>query len=83
MISKHENLTFSTTLDSQMWAIESHNVGKAAYLDVTINQKLTEEYIESNIPVLEKQIIKGGVRLAKLLEYIFQKNFEPAAAFLT
>jgi len=59
-----------------MWAQESHNVGKAAYLDVTVNEKLTEEYIQRNVPVIEQQIVKGGVRLAKVIEFIFAREKE-------
>jgi hypothetical protein len=62
-----------------MWAQESHNVGKAAYLDVTVNEKLTEEYIQKNVPVIEQQIVKGGVRLAKLIEFIFAREKEEEA----
>jgi hypothetical protein len=67
-----------------MWAQESHNVGKAAYLDVTVNEKLTEEYIQRNVPVIEQQIVKGGVRLAKVIEFIFarEKEEEEARVFL-
>jgi hypothetical protein len=66
-----------------MWAQESHNVGKAAYLDATVNEKLTEEYIQRNVPVIEQQIVKGGVRLAKLIEFIFtSREKEEASLFL-
>lgn len=79
LLSRYANYTFTTALDIDMWASESHNVGKLAYTGVVQNEKLSDAYIKTNIPVLEQQIVKGGVRLAKLLEHIFAERAIEAA----
>lgn len=39
------------------------------------NNKIDDNYINSNYPIIEKQILKGGLRLASVLEHYF-KNVE-------
>lgn len=49
-------------------------MGKLAYAGAVENEKLTDTYIETNMPIIEQQIIKGGVRLAHLLTHIFAET---------
>jgi len=53
------------------WATESRS-----YLDQVYNlpnHQMTEAYVDKNIPIVESQILKAGLRLAAILEYYFKK----------
>ena len=87
MVTRYSNFTFSTALDIEKWASESHNIGKLAYVGAVENEKLSDSYIKTNMPIIEQQIVKGGIRLAQLLIHIFgdsQNSLDLAAerAFL-
>lgn len=65
---------------SSVWAQESIELACSyAYVDETGARirngfDLGEAYYESRIPVIEQQMIKGGVRLANVLNQIFSKG---------
>jgi hypothetical protein len=48
------------------WAMESHNIAKTAYV-LPDDRKLGEDYYRANVPIVDQQLAKAGVRLAKLL----------------
>lgn len=63
------------TGEVQAWALESHQVAEeSAYcsadgkrLPKDNHPNLDAEYVDRNKPVLELQLKKGGIRLAKVL----------------
>ena len=80
LMNRYSNFTFSNSLDVNIWASESHNLGKLAYAGAVENEKLSDTYIQNNMPIIEQQIIKGGVRLAHLLTYIFAETHKNSLA---
>lgn len=56
-----------TTID---WALESHRLARNAY-DLG-DKTLGEDYYNSNKPIVDAQLFKAGIRLAKVLNDIFQ-----------
>ena len=49
------------------WAMESHDIAKDHVYVLPDDRKLGEEYYRANVPVVDQQLAKAGVRLAKLL----------------
>jgi hypothetical protein len=50
------------------WANESHvHADKHAYRGVRNNARLAGVYFDANEPIVDEQLTRGGVRLAKLL----------------
>ena len=55
------------------WIYESYQVAQKLYLDVKPEDKLTYSYNYYHLNILNQQLLKGGVRLAGLLNDIFGK----------
>ena len=53
------------------WAKDSRSYLAAIYN--TGGNKITEEYADSSVPVIENQILKAGIRLAGVLNEVFKK----------
>ena len=54
------------------WLIESHGIAETLYAEIKEpNQKLGYRYVFDHIHLAEQQMLKGGVRLAGLLNQIF------------
>lgn len=49
------------------WAMESHDIAKHHAYKLPEDRKLRDDYYHANVAVVEQQLAKGGVRLAKLL----------------
>jgi len=49
------------------WAMESHRIAKEHVYVLPENRRLGEAYYRANVPVVDQQLAKAGVRLAKLL----------------
>lgn len=49
------------------WAMEAHRIAKDRMYVLPENRKLGEDYYRANVPVVDQQLAKAGVRLAKLL----------------
>ena len=52
------------------WAVEFRS-----HLDVVYSiqgHKVSEEYVEKVEPIIKEQLYKGGLRLASVLEYVFE-----------
>ncbi|MER8803256.1 S1/P1 nuclease [Mesorhizobium sp. M0998] len=61
-------VTAGTTID---WANESHLLSVAALKAVPSNIVLDDAYRRSNLPVLDGQLGRAGLRLANLLNLAF------------
>lgn len=53
------------------WVIESYDLAEQLYKEVQPNDKLSYPYNYSHLAMLNRQLLKGGVRLAGLLNQIF------------
>ncbi|RYD91513.1 MAG: S1/P1 Nuclease [Sphingobacteriales bacterium] len=53
------------------WIYESHTLAETLYKDVKPDDKLSYKYIYKNIGIVNEQLLKGGVRLAGLLNSLF------------
>ena len=49
------------------WAMESHDIARDHVYTLPDDRKLGEGYYRANAPVVDQQLAKAGVRLAKLL----------------
>ena len=58
-----KNLQNGTTIS---WALESHAAAQLAY-QYPANLDLDETYFKKAKPVLDAQLLKGGLRLARVL----------------
>jgi hypothetical protein len=55
------------------WANESARIAcDSVYPGATEGQNLTDEYYQRMFPIIETQLMKGGLRLAHILNYYFQ-----------
>jgi nuclease S1 len=55
------------------WAEESVRVAAQHAYRLSASQELGEAYLDGNLSVLKQQLFRGGVRLASLLNAIFEK----------
>ncbi len=53
------------------WVHESQELSKMVYASATIGEKLEAEYLNTHIKIVREQLVKGGLRLAKVLNAIF------------
>jgi len=49
------------------WAMESHDIARDHVYLLPDDRKLGEDYYRANVPMVDQQLAKAGVRLAKLL----------------
>jgi hypothetical protein len=56
------------------WAMESHDIARDHVYVLPENHKLGGEYVQTNASVVDQQLIKAGVRLAKVLNEAFAKR---------
>jgi len=53
------------------WLYESYQLSEKLYAEIRPEEKLSYRYNFDNIDILNKQLLKGGIRLAKILNDIF------------
>jgi hypothetical protein len=56
------------------WGMESHQLAKDNVYVLPADRKLGEEYYRASVPIVDQQLAKAGVRLAKLLNDILRKR---------
>lgn len=54
------------------WALEAHRAAVDVAYRLPKNRKLSKNYFEKSLPVMEELLAKAGVRLARLLNEAFQ-----------
>ena len=59
--------------DLSVWAFESYQISRDLYSKVKADEKLSYRYTYDNLDLLNDQLLKGGVRLAGLLNDVFKK----------
>ena len=57
--------------DLNAWAFESYELSRILYSSVKPEQKLSYRYNFDHIATLDRQLMKGGIRLAGLLNQVF------------
>ena len=60
------------------WASDSYDIAKTLYDGLTENEEVPQDYLDSSIPIAEAQLIKGGYRLAFVLDYVFSSSNDVA-----
>jgi len=56
------------------WAMESKEIARQHVYAFPADHKLGVDYYEANVEVIDRQLAKAGVRLAKLLNEALAKN---------
>ena len=70
LISTEEAKDFKRS-DILNWVDEIHEYTNTIYSDVSIDDKLGYEYQYQNFGIIEDLLLIGGIRLAKILNYLF------------
>ena len=65
-----------STLDPVQWASESYRLALSNAYAIPSDGELGQDYFERNIPVVERQLTMAGVRLAAMLNVIFDETKE-------
>ncbi|KAK3004235.1 hypothetical protein RJ639_020213 [Escallonia herrerae] len=74
-VSSWANCTSDGTACAEPYASESINLAcKFAYRNATAGSTLGDDYFLSRLPVVEKRLAQGGVRLAAILNSIFSSR---------
>ncbi len=58
------------------WATESHKLARSNAYDVPKDERLGQDYFDKNIRVVNDRLSIAGVRLAALLNVIFDETKE-------
>lgn len=76
---KPEEITLILTNGSpEKWAEETYEICKQVYSQTPEGYKISYDYISDWTPVVEQQFLRGGIRLADLLNTIFDPYYVPA-----
>jgi hypothetical protein len=59
------------------WGEETYNICKQVYANTPEGSKISYDYIAEWTPVIEQQFLKGGLRLADLLNSIYDPFYTP------
>ena len=71
-LSTPENLEIEFERDDIIdWVNETHSYTRKIYNDVSIDDNLGYEYQYQNFQIVRELILKGGMRLASVLNYLF------------
>ncbi len=62
------------TLDPVAWATESYQLARSNAYPIPKDGRIGQEYLDKNIPVIERRLSVAGVRLALLLNVIFDET---------
>ncbi len=60
--------------DIHSWAAQTHEIAKEVYLDSPSDKKLSYSYVAKWTPIIEQQFIRGGIRLAYVLNSIYDNR---------
>ena len=53
------------------WCRETHAIAETIYENTPVGSKLDYDYVEENTPIVEQQLLRGGLRLATILNEIY------------
>lgn len=60
--------------NEKSWAKDSYDIAITLYDGITENEDVPQSYLDSGIPIAEAQIVKGGYRLAFVLDHVFSTS---------
>jgi len=66
----------------ESWGRETYEICKRVYADTPQDTAISYDYIAEWTPTIEQQFLKGGLRLADLLNSVFDPNYKPANIFV-
>lgn len=70
-----ELLSYLIAGDYADWGKESYEIAKEIYAGTPEESTVTYDYIAKWTPVIEQQLLKGGIRLAHILNGIFDPDY--------
>ncbi|PPR89067.1 hypothetical protein GOBAR_AA31622 [Gossypium barbadense] len=80
-VSSWENCGHNQTVCPNLYASESVRMAcKFAYRNATPGSTLEDEYFLSRLPIVEKRLAQGGIRLAAVLNRLFNSEVKIAQA---
>jgi len=53
------------------WALEAHTAARTNAYNIPASMELGDDYYEENWAVVDKQLLRGGMRLARVLDWMF------------
>ena len=62
------------------WALESHRLAAESAYKLPADKKLGAAYYKDNWPVVHRQLLRGGMRLARVLDWLFAPHTGPNSA---
>lgn len=68
--------------DPDKWGKETYEICREIYADTPVGTNIEYDYIAKWTPVIEQQIEKGGLRLADVLNSIFDASYQPLNDFI-
>ncbi len=71
-----ETISILTDAFPENWAEQTYVIATDIYNRTPINSDLSYDYISEWTPVIEMQLLKGGLRLADLLNTIFDPDYK-------
>lgn len=64
------------------WAKETYDICKLVYDTTPQDSKISYDYIANWTPIIEQQFLRGGLRLADVLNSIFDPGYMPLNSFI-
>lgn len=64
------------------WGEETFEIAKQVYAKTPQNHKISYDYVAEWTPVVEQQFLRGGLRLADILNSIYDPEYEPKNNFI-
>ena len=53
------------------WALEAHQLAREYSYDLPADKRLGSDYYQNSWPIVDKQLLRGGMRLARVLDWLF------------
>ena len=53
------------------WAMEAHTLARTKAYNIPASMELDQDYYDENWAVVDKQLLRGGMRLARVLDWMF------------
>lgn len=64
------------------WGKETYEICKDVYEKTPVDTNIEYDYISDWTPTVEQQFLRGGLRLADLLNSVFDSNYQPLNGFV-
>lgn len=81
-LSPQEELIIINGGTPQIWAEETYKICKDIYDRTPEGSRISYDYVAEWTPVIEQQFLKGGLRLADVLNSIFDSSYESKNNFV-